>query len=90
MKTASRLPLNTGSSPEEYRTSDLYLAAFLVASAVPMKGTDRLERNRIVFIFDTTIIDIGPLTKGWINGTAMVGAQQICTEVKRLKGICHM
>jgi hypothetical protein len=73
----------------EFRTPDLYLAAFLQVAGVEMKRTDR-ESGRVYFIFDTSVSNIEELKTGWINNTAKVPAQPYAHAIKSLKSVCHM
>jgi hypothetical protein len=76
-------------SPKDFRTPDLYFAAYLQTAGVEMTRTDR-ENNRVYFVFDTAIADINELKTGWFNNTAKVAAQPYANAIKSLKSICHM
>jgi len=73
----------------EFRTPDLYFAAFLQTAGVELKRTDR-ENARVFFVFSTEIADIEELKTGWFNNTAKVAAQPYANNVKSLKSVCHM
>lgn len=73
----------------EYRTPDLYFAAYLQTAGVELKGTAR-ENNRVYFIFDTSISNIDELKTAWFNNTGKVPAQPYSNAVKSLKSMCHM
>lgn len=73
----------------EYRTPDLYFAAYLQTAGVELKGTAR-ESNRVFFIFDTSISNIEELKTAWFNNTGKVPAQPYANSVKSLKSMCHM
>jgi hypothetical protein len=75
---------------KEFRTSDLYFAAYLQTAGVPLKRTDREPGNRMFFVFDTSIANMDDLKVGWFNNTAKVSAQPFANNVKSLKSICHM
>lgn len=77
------------SSPGEFRTPDLYFAAYLQTAGVEMKRTDR-ESGRIYFVFDTAIADVDGLKAAWFNNTGKVAAQPYAYALKSLKSICHM
>jgi hypothetical protein len=79
----------TQSVPGEFRTPDLYFAAYLQTAGVELKRTDR-EGGRVYFIFDTTIADINGLKTAWFNNTGKVAAQPYAYNVKSLKSVCHM
>lgn len=73
----------------EYRTPDLYFAAYLQTAGVELKGTAR-EANRVYFIFDTSIANIEELKAAWFNNTGKVQAQPFSNSIKSLKSLCHM
>ena len=79
----------TPTKTNDFKTPDLYFAAYLQTAGVPLKGTHR-ENNRVFFIFDTAISDIEALKTGWFNSTAKVPAQAYANNVKSLKSVCHM
>lgn len=73
----------------EFRTADLYFAAFLQVAGVEMKRADR-ENNRFYFVFDTSLGNIEELKTGWFSNTAKVPAQPYAHAIKSLKSVCHM
>jgi hypothetical protein len=73
----------------EFRTPDLYFAAYLQTAGVEMRRTDR-ENNRVYFVFDTSIANIEELKLGWFNKTAKVAALPYADNIKSLKSVCHM
>lgn len=77
-------------APPEFKTSDLYFAAYLKTAGVVMKRTDRAESGKVQFVFDTSIVNIDELTTGWINDTGKVSANSYAFHVKSLKSVCHM
>ena len=77
-------------NPDEFRTSDLYFAAYLQVSGVPMKGTPRSGNGRVSFVFDTAICNIGALKTAWFNRTGKIEALPFADAIKSLKSICHM
>lgn len=74
---------------KEFRTPDLYFAAYLQTAGVEMKRTDR-ENSRVYFVFDTSIANMEELKNGWFNNSAKVPAQPFANCLKALKSICHM
>jgi hypothetical protein len=82
-------PLRDLPKPGEFKTPDLYFAAFLQVAGVEMKRTDR-ENGRVYFVFDSTISNVDELKNGWFNNTAKIAAQPYAHAVKSLKSICHM
>ena len=80
-----------GTSKEgEFRTPDLYFAAYLQTAGVEMKTTQRESGGRVYFVFDSTLSDIPELKKAWFNSTGKVAAQPYSHAIKSLKSICHM
>lgn len=77
------------SSESEWKTSDLYFAAYLQTAGVPMQKTHR-ENGRVYFIFDTTLANIEELRNGWFSNTGKVSALPYANSIKALKSMCHM
>lgn len=76
---------------DEFRTSDLYFAAFLQTAGVEMKKTERESANgKVFFVFDTAIVNIEELKQGWFNNTAKVAANPYAFNIRTLKSVCHM
>ncbi len=74
----------------EFRTSDLYFAAYLQTAGVEMKKTERdTDNGKIYFVFDTSICNIEELKQGWFNNTAKVPANPFAFNIKTLKSLCH-
>lgn len=80
---------NANDKAGEFRTPDLYFAAYLQVAGVEMKKTDR-EGGRVYFIFDTSIANIEELKTGWFSQTAKVAALPYANAIKSLKSVCHM
>lgn len=78
-----------GAGVKEFRTPDLYFAAYLQTAGVEMKRADR-DSSRVYFVFDTSIANIDELKTGWFNNTAKVAAQPFANNIKSLKSVCHM
>ena len=74
---------------DEFKTPDLYFAAYLQTAGVEMKRTDR-ENNRVYFVFDSSIVSIDELKTAWFNNTGKVSAQPYAHNIKSLKSVCHM
>jgi hypothetical protein len=79
----------TKTATKDFRTPDLYFAAYLQTAGVELKRTDR-ENGRVYFVFDTTICDIEALKTAWFNNTGKISAQQYANAIKSLKSVCHM
>jgi hypothetical protein len=73
----------------EYRTSDLYLAAYLQTAGVEMIRHDR-DGSRVYFVFDSSVANIEELKQAWINNTGKVAAQPYSFNIKSLKSLCHL
>jgi len=81
----------TGASAPEFKTSDLYFAAYLKAAGVEMKRTDRAaDGGRILFVFDTSVSNVEELKDAWFNNTGKVIANNYAYHIKNLKSVCHM
>ena len=74
----------------EFRTSDLYFAAYLQVSGVPMTRTDRNGSGKVSFIFDTSVCNIEELKNAWFNQQGRVQGLPYANAIKILKSICHM
>lgn len=77
------------SQPGEFRTPDLYFAAYLQTAGVEMKRTEK-EAGRVYFVFDTSIANIDELKTAWFNNQGKVAAQPYAHNIKSLKSVCHM
>lgn len=80
----------TPSTPEEFRTSDLYFAAYLQVAGAPMTRTDRNGAGKVAFIFDTSVINIQELKMAWYNQQGRIPALPYANAIKNLKSVCHM
>lgn len=74
----------------EFRTSDLYFAAYLVVAGVQMTGTERSGSGKVSFIFDTSMANVVELKNAWFAQTGKVAALPYANAVKSLKSICYM
>jgi hypothetical protein len=77
-------------TPDEYRTSDLYFAAYLQVAGAPMVRTDRNGNGKVSFVFDTSITNIEELKQAWFSRQGKVEALPYADAIKSLKSICHM
>ena len=75
---------------EDFRTSDLYFAAYLQVAGVSMQRTERNSSGKLTFVFDTTICNIDELKHAWFSQTGKVAALPYANAIKSLKSICHM
>jgi hypothetical protein len=76
-------------TPPDYKTTDLYLAAYLKTAGVDMKRTDREEAGRVYFVFDASVANIEELKAAWFNNTGRVVANTYAYHIKNLKSLCH-
>ena len=75
----------------EFKTSDLYFAAYLQVAGVEMTGTARNPDNRKVsFIFDTSIVNLQELKTAWFNQQGKIPALPYANAIKSLKSVVHM
>lgn len=74
---------------EEFKTPDLYYAAYLQTAGVEMTRTERVN-NRVYFVFDTSIANMNELKTAWFNNQGKVPAQPYAHAIKSLKSVCHM
>ena len=72
---------------KDYRTSDLYLAAYLKTQDLRFKGTHK-DGGRVFFIFDYRS-DIDDLKTEFFSGRGKVSAFDFMNEVKAMKTLCH-
>ena len=82
--------LHMKASDPEFRTSDLYFAAYLQVAGVAMVRTDRNGNGKVSFIFDTSISNIDELKNAWFSQSGKVAALPYANAVKTLKSVCHM
>lgn len=80
---------NSEAKSGDFRTPDLYFAAYLQVAGVELRKTDR-ENGRVYFVFDISICNIDELKNGWFAQTAKVAALPYSNAIKNLKSICHM
>lgn len=77
-------------TPEEFRTSDLYFAAYLQAAGVPMTGYPRSGTGKVSFVFDTSVANLEELKTAYYNHQGRVPALPYANAIKSLKSICHL
>lgn len=80
---------NRNGTAQEFRTSDLYFAAYLQTAGVEMKRTERGEGNKVFFVFDASISNVEELKTAWFNNTGKVAANPYAFAIKNLKSLCH-
>ena len=78
-------------SPNEFRSSDLYFAAYLQTAGVELKRTDRQpDSGKVFFVFDGEVSNIEELKAAWFNNSGKVAANLYAYNLKTLKSLCHM
>jgi hypothetical protein len=71
----------------EYKTSDLYFAAYLQTAGCTLKRTEKTG-NRVFFIFEYQPL-LDDLKLQYFNGEAKVKAQPYAASIKNLKSLTH-
>lgn len=74
----------------EYRTSDLYFAAYLQVAGVPMIRHERNGSGKVTFIFDASVSNIPELKNAWFGLSGKVAPLPYANAIKTLKSVCHM
>jgi hypothetical protein len=74
----------------EFRTSDLYFAAYLQVAGVSMVKSERNGNGKVSFIFDTSVSNIAELKTAWFNQSGRIPALPYANAIKALKSVCHM
>ena len=75
----------------EFKTSDLYFAAYLQTAGVELKRTDRhVDSGKVFFVFDSSVSNVDELKAAWFNNTGKVAANPYAHNLKTLKSLCHM
>lgn len=75
---------------EDFRTSDLYFAAYLQVAGVQMVRPERNGSGKVTFVFDTSVSNIDELKNAWFSQSGKVPALPYANAIKALKSICHM
>jgi hypothetical protein len=66
-----------------FSTSDLGLAAFLISNESKLRGVDRTNPRRAIFLFETTSPE---LISGWQSGRGLVSGLAYYNALQTLKG----
>jgi hypothetical protein len=82
--------MNTKPENSEFRTSDLYFAAYLQTAGVPMLRPERNGSGKVSFVFDATVSNIEELKNAWFSHQGKVAALPYANSIKTLKSVCHM
>lgn len=78
---------NTIKPKGNYRTSDLYYAAYLKVAGVVFKGTMR-EENRVFFLFEEQD-GLDDMRMQYFNNVSKVPARAYAEEIKAMKALTH-
>jgi hypothetical protein len=73
---------------KDFRTCDLYFAAFLKAAGIVFTGSSKVGR-KTYFIFENDD-EMRGMRDGYFAGTAQVSALRHANEIRNLKRLCHM
>ena len=73
---------------KEFRTSDLYFAAYLKVAGVEFRGTTK-EGTRVFFLFEPGN-GISDLKTQYFNRFAKVPALTFVDEIRSMKGLTYM
>lgn len=73
----------------EYRTSDLYLSAFLVVSGVKLNRTARDGRGKVYFFFEDEENHVNEIKNSYFNCKGKVSARRMADEIRNLKHMIH-
>ncbi len=73
----------------DIRTSDLYLAAFLHVSGLPLFATPRGADRRVTFVLSDPAKSGEALKQSYYDGTGVVSAIAFADAIKNFKGLCH-
>jgi hypothetical protein len=74
----------------EFSTSDLYFAAYLLVAGVRMLRTDRSHGTKFLFVFDTSVSNIEELKNAWFTQVGKVSALAYANQIKTFKSAVHM
>lgn len=72
---------------QDYRTTDLYLAAYFKAKGLPFLNTLRLS-GKVYFIFEFDD-GIRQMKNDFFSRTGEVSALSYADELRALKSLCH-
>jgi hypothetical protein len=86
--------MHTNDSPKyaqdqrgNFRTSDLYYAAYLRVAGVEFRGTEK-EGSRTFFLFENSD-NMRDLKVQFFNGSSKVAAQPYADAIKAMKSLTH-
>ena len=73
---------------ENFKTSDIYFAAYLKVAGVKFNGTSR-EENRVFFLFEMGE-GMRDLKSQYFNRIAKVSALTFADEIRVMKSLTHL
>lgn len=73
---------------QQFKTSDFYLSAFLLAKDLKLLTVDRLNPNRALFVFQDSE-DRQDLVQDFLFGRAKVNPKNFVVAIKELKQLLH-
>ena len=84
--------MNTPDEPTEYRTSDIYFAAYICASGWDLKKTELEDTNKkkVIFIFDVPKKELQTLKTDFFGGAGQVKVQKFVQSLRSLKSMCFV
>lgn len=74
---------------DNYKTPDLYIAAYLQTMGIELKGAERFNNSRVFFVFGTNELGVRDLMGAWTNNSAKVDARTYADNIKNLKSLVH-
>lgn len=82
------------SGVKQYRTSDLYFAAYLCSLDFPLvtteNGASSEGSKKIVFLFNIMEDDLPKVKASYFGGTGTVKARKFVDNLRSLKSICFV
>jgi hypothetical protein len=73
----------------EFFTTDLYLAAYIQTARINMIRSDKDERGRVLFVFDSSDhTNFEFVRNNWFDHSASVPAQEYANNIRSLKALC--
>ena len=69
---------------EKYKTSDVYLAAYLKAKDYKLSGLDK-DGKKVIFIFEKNEDEVKPMVLEYMNKDGQVVPMIFVDEIKSLK-----
>ena len=79
-------------SPNLYRTSDLYFAAFLCSLEIALETTEEQGDNsrKVIFVFKLEESKLRRLKSLYFGGSGTVKARGFVDHIRSLKSMCYV